>query len=83
MPDLYDATREVLLTILQIPSAAGREADLAAWVREHLAGLGLSVETDDCHERIGGNCGNLLVRIPGTVDAPAIFFNSHLDTVEP
>lgn len=83
MPDLYDATREVLLTTLQIPSAAGREADLAAWVREHLAGLGLSVETDDCHERIGGNCGNLLVRIPGTVDAPAIFFNSHLDTVEP
>lgn len=77
-----ERVESTLVALLQTPSYAGEEAAVADWVQARLESLGFSVTRDDCHQRLGGDTGNLLARLPGTVDAPALFFNSHLDTVE-
>ncbi len=49
-----------------------------------LSELGFQCEYDDAGEKVGGNIGNLIAFKKGTIpDAPAIFFSSHFDTVEP
>ena len=54
------------------------------WTRSYLEQIGLEVWEDDAAEKIGGNAGNLIVRLPGTVPgAPRIFLSAHFDTVEP
>ncbi|MBI5833190.1 MAG: M20/M25/M40 family metallo-hydrolase [Armatimonadetes bacterium] len=78
-----DRVRQTLVQLFETPSYARAEAGVAAVVSARLAELGLAVESDDCHLRIGGDCGNLLSRVPGTADGPTLLFNSHLDTVEP
>jgi len=51
-------------------------------VRTELQGLGLEVDEDDAGSVIGGDCGNLLVRVAGTGSA-TILLCAHLDTVPP
>jgi tripeptide aminopeptidase len=74
--------RRTLLDLLLTPSFAKEERRVAELVRGRLEALGLRVECDDCHHTIGGDAGNLLCRVPGTVAAPTILLNSHLDTVD-
>lgn len=71
------------IRIAEIPSPSYRERDLADYLKGRLQKLGLDVEEDDAAEKIGGNCGNLLARLPGEERYPALLFCSHLDTVTP
>lgn len=48
-----------------------------------LAAGGVSAQTDNAGAKIGGNAGNVIIKLPGNVGAPVILFNAHLDTVEP
>jgi len=49
-----------------------------------LADLGMEVTEDKAGEKIGGNCGNVLAYIEGTVPgAPTIMLSAHMDCVEP
>ena len=51
-------------------------------VRAELGSLGLDVEEDDAGTAIGGDCGNLLARIPGpTSRRRTVLLCAHLDTV--
>jgi tripeptide aminopeptidase len=44
--------------------------------------LGLEVHEDDAGEQIGGDCGNLLARLPAPGEhAPTVLLCAHLDTV--
>jgi tripeptide aminopeptidase len=74
--------QQTLVDLFTTPSYAKEERAVADLVTARLAAFGLSVERDDPPPG-GGEVGNLLCRVPGTVDAPAIMLNSHLDTVEP
>ena len=72
------------LDLAAIPSEARDEGRCANWCRGYLEGLGLEVEEDDAATTIpggGAGCGNLLVRLPGTVPGTPLFFCAHLDTV--
>jgi tripeptide aminopeptidase len=42
-----------------------------------------SVVEDTSAGKTGADCGNLVVRFPGTVEKEPIFFACHMDTVEP
>jgi len=42
-----------------------------------------SVIEDNSAASTGSECGNLIVRFAGSLDAPALFFNCHMDTVQP
>jgi len=60
------------------------EREVIDWTKEYLVGLGLEVREDDAGAKIGGNAGNVIATLPGTLEGvPRIFFSAHFDTVEP
>lgn len=71
------------LTMVRIDSPSRDERGMADWLTTTLRGLGCDVEEDEAGEAIGGNAGNLIVKLKGNTDAPALLFSSHMDTVEP
>jgi len=38
---------------------------------------------DDAHKKTGSNIGNLIIKLNGKLKKEPVFFNAHLDTVEP
>lgn len=72
------------LTLVRIPSPSGREGLVAQAVKEKLQAMGLTVQEDDAGNKFGGEQGNLIVKVNGTVDGvPSLLLNAHLDTVVP
>lgn len=78
-----DQVTEDLIELLQIDSPTYRETRVSAWLKARLAELGIEAEDDGQAAAIGGECGNLIARIPGTVDAPPLLLNAHMDNVPP
>jgi tripeptide aminopeptidase len=75
-----------LLDLLAIEGPTGRESEVAACIKEKLIQAGCKkswIKHDDAHQRLqrGFEIGNLIVQLPGTVDAPRIMFSAHMDTV--
>jgi len=56
-------------------------------VAEKLAGLlrdmGAKVLFDNAGEKIGAECGNLIAKFQGSIEAEPLFLSGHMDTVEP
>jgi tripeptide aminopeptidase len=71
---------ELFAELCAIPSPFGHEAGCGARVRAELQSLGLAVTEDGAAEAAGGECGNLLARIPGRSER-SILLCAHLDTV--
>ncbi len=70
------------LCLFNAPALQEREA--IDWTKTYLSDLGLEVLEDNAGERIGGNAGNVIARLPANVEgAPKIFLSAHFDTVEP
>jgi tripeptide aminopeptidase len=69
--------------LVKIDSPSRDEGALCAWLKEYFSGLGFEVIEDKTHVKTGSKSGNLVVRIPGTKNVPPLFFNAHMDTVEP
>ena len=63
-----------------IPSQYGHERAVADRVAAELRSLGLEVEEDDAAAEVGGDCGNLLARLPGRAER-SVLLCAHLDTV--
>jgi tripeptide aminopeptidase len=66
--------------LCRIPSPFGHERACAEKVRTELQSLGLEVTEDDAATAAGAECGNLLVRLPGS-SARSVLLCAHLDTV--
>ncbi len=81
MVNLDRMTKE-LLECIRIPSPSLQEKRFAARVRAALVGLGIKCQEDDAAKKIGGDCGNLLARVPGKRSLPTLLLCAHLDTVE-
>lgn len=71
------------LELVQIDSETGEEGEIARVLKEKFRSLGLTVEEDDAAVKTGHGANNLVATLPGTVDAPVIYFTSHMDTVKP
>ncbi len=71
---------ETFADLCAIASPSRREGAMAARVRADLEALGLHVAQDDAGTEIGGDSGNLLVRVPGRSDR-VVLLCAHLDTV--
>jgi tripeptide aminopeptidase len=70
--------------LVAIDGVSFAERPVADYLRKEFSRLGLAVEEDDAAAAIGGDCGNLLVRIPGRApSAPGLIIASHLDTILP
>lgn len=72
-----------LRELLRIPSYSAEERAIADHLTKVLEAMGAEVSEDGAAEIIGGTAGNLLATLPGNTDAPPIFLNAHLDTVQP
>jgi tripeptide aminopeptidase len=84
-PDL-DRALELVVELMRIPGPSCREAAVADFVRETLHQAGLpttAITSDTAHEKspAGGEVGNLIVQLPGTVRGPRRLLMAHLDTV--
>ncbi len=86
-PELREGLVEEFCNLARVDSEPYEEADLAEVVERILLELGFDVERDDAGERIGGNCGNLIARLPGNgcscPDPEPILLCAHLDRVPP
>jgi len=72
------------INFVQIDSPGKAEREMAEAVQQALVDLGLRPYYDEVGSAIGGNCGNLIARLPATADGlPTVMLNAHLDTVAP
>ena len=75
-------TRE-FIRLAEIASPSFREREIADYLKQRLAGLGLEVTEDDTGSRIGGDTGNIYACLPGDKNRAAFFLCAHMDTVNP
>ena len=87
-PFIFDEIRAInhLLDLLAIEGTSGQEENVAKAVRQKLIDGGCNpdyIVYDDAAKKIPGefSIGNLIVKLPGTVDKARYLFIGHLDTV--
>lgn len=81
-----DAAIERVMAMIAIPGRSGDEAAIAEWITARLRQAGVSdaqIAHDSANRRspIGGQVGNLIVKLPGTVRQPRRLLMGHMDTV--
>ena len=72
---------DLFAQLCAISSVSRNERAVADRVTRELTALGLEVVEDGAAEEVGGNAGNLLVRIGGRSER-SVLFAAHLDTVD-
>lgn len=87
IPDIDLARAEkTVLELLKIPGISGQEKQVAEIIQKKLLDAGCPksfISFDQAHKRtpIQGNCGNLIVKFPGTYRGPRRLLMAHMDTV--
>ncbi|MBX3437808.1 MAG: peptidase M20, partial [Planctomycetaceae bacterium] len=81
-----EAALRLLMELLAVPGRSGEEQLVADVVVRRLVDAGVpqsAITTDQAHKksRLGGQVGNLIVKLPGTMKAPRRLLMAHLDTV--
>lgn len=71
------------LDLVRIDSPALGEKGVAEHLCNLLAGRGYDIRVDDAGAAIGGNTGNVIVRVPATGPGDAMAFSAHMDCVPP
>ncbi len=78
-----DRLLALFLDLVRIDSHSRAEAAIARRLEQELTARGAEVWFDDAGAQVGGNVGNLLARLPGTVAAEPLLLSAHMDTVVP
>ena len=81
-----DEAIQRFLTITEIPGGSGDESVVAAKIVELLCQAGLpesqfQFDGAETRTRLQGNCGNLIVTLPGTGTGVRTMLSAHMDTV--
>jgi tripeptide aminopeptidase len=77
---------DILLDLIAIPGKSGEEGRIAERIIHALREAGVpasAIDEDQAHRksRHGGERGNLIVKLPGTMRAPRRLLMAHIDTV--
>ena len=80
------ATIDRVTKMMAIPGKSGEEQAIADFITGELRNAGVpesAIQTDSAHKKshLGGQIGNLIVKLPGTVKAPRRLLMGHIDTV--
>jgi len=82
---LGDASVSLLLKLLEIPGVSGLEKPILTAVLQEAIAAGLPEDAyhyDQAHVKAKhGECGNLIITLPGTKRGPRRLFMAHVDTV--
>ena len=73
----------LFLELAALETPPGRERAAADRCLAYLRGLGLEPDEDGAAAELGGDAGNVYVRVPPTAPGTPLFFCAHLDTVPP
>lgn len=76
----------LVMDMMAIPGRSGEEAAVADFIRSQLAGVGIAaneLRSDGANRRtpLGGQVGNLVLKLPGTVRGARRMLSAHIDTV--
>ena len=74
---------EYTMDLIRIDSPSKQEKEVAMKLKHDMEAIGAQCTFDSADEKVGGNVGNLTVKVKGNADAPPFFFSSHMDTVSP
>jgi tripeptide aminopeptidase len=82
----HGEAQRLLLELLAIRGKSGQESDVARYITDQLRNAGVAEEwihTDQAHQRSphGGQTGNLVCKLPGTLRGGRRLFMAHMDTV--
>src|SRR6186997_1165812 len=77
---------ELVMKMMAIPGRSGEEAAIMDFIRLKLIDAGVSANSlsfDDANRRtpLGGQVGNLILKLPGTLRGPRRMLSAHVDTV--
>lgn len=75
-----------VMDLMAIPGKSCEERHVSAWIQETLKKAGVpasAISSDTAHKRspAGGEIGNLIVKLKGTVKGPRRLLMAHMDTV--
>lgn len=74
----------IFLDLVRLDSESGKEGPVSGYIKEFCSRLGLNEIEDEAGEATGGECGNLIVKVPcDGLPGPPIIINAHMDTVAP
>ncbi len=73
----------LFLELVRIDSHSRKELAVAERLEGELRALGAEIWYDDAGTKVGGNVGNLLAHVRGTVTAEPLLLAAHMDTVVP
>lgn len=82
-----DATAiDLVLQMLAIPGKSGQEGAVAEFIVQQLKSVGyrdsqIQFDTANKKSSIGGQVGNLILKLPGTLKGPRRLLMAHIDTV--
>ena len=76
----------LVMDLMAIPGRSGEELLVAEFIRNELVAAGVDaaeLRSDDAHRRspLGGQLGNLILKLPGTFRGPRRMLSAHIDTV--
>lgn len=80
---LPDRLIDHFIALVQIDSLSRKEREIALRLKSDLESVSGKVFIDDAGDKVGGNVGNLIARIPGNRPAPSLLLSAHMDTVVP
>lgn len=80
------AAERLVTEMIAIPGKSGEEGRVVEFIRKKLKSIGVpdsAVTTDSANRKspVGGETGNLIVKLPGTIRGPRRLLMAHLDTV--
>lgn len=83
---MFEQALTDLMTLLPIAGPPSKEKQVSQWIQEQLLAMGVQpahIGEDEAQHQseYGGDCGNLIVQIPGRKDGPRLMFSTHMDTV--
>ena len=76
--------KSLFLELVRIDSLSRRELEVAQRLRREVESVGASFRFDNAGEKVRGNTGNLIAKLPGNVAGVSPFLlAAHMDTVAP
>ena len=74
---------DTFIKLAKIYSPPFHEGATANFLKKELKKLGCSVYFDNAGKKIGGETGNLIAKLPGTIKSAPILLCAHMDMLEP
>ncbi|MFZ2631824.1 MAG: M20/M25/M40 family metallo-hydrolase [Desulfosalsimonadaceae bacterium] len=74
---------ETFMRFVSIDSESGEEGGVSDRIRQMLSSMAVEMHIDRAGEKVGGDTGNLIVKIQGNKNVPPLMLNAHMDTVTP